>query len=89
LIQFEKDTKEFEEKLKQGIEKANELNKRLGAWYYVVPAENVDALRVTRASLVQPKGTDDKESQNSGPPGGAVPGIPGLPSLPPGLNLPR
>lgn len=89
LIQFEKDTKEFEEKLKQGIEKANELNKRLGAWYYVVPAENVDALRVTRASLVQPKGTDDKESQNSGPPGGAVPGIPGLPSRPPGLNLPR
>jgi hypothetical protein len=89
LTQFEKDTKEFEEKLKKGIEKANELNKRLGAWYYVVPAENVEALRVTRVSLVQPKGTDDKEAQNSGPQGGGIPGTPGLPNLPPGLQLPK
>jgi len=92
LAQFKKDTKEYEEKLKQGIEKANELNARLGAWYYVVPAENIEALRVTRASLVQPKGTDDKEAENSGPPGGGIPGlqgIPGLPNTPPGLKLPK
>lgn len=87
LAEYEKSSKDYNEKLKTGTEKADQLNERLGAWYYVVPADNVDALRITRDSLVQPKGTDDAQQNQSGPPGG-FPGVPGLPQTPPGLNLP-
>ncbi|MBD3674557.1 MAG: DUF4340 domain-containing protein [Planctomycetaceae bacterium] len=91
LAEYEKASEEYNQKLEAGTEKADELNERLGAWYYVVPADNVDALRVTRASLVQPKGTDEAEQGNQpGIPGsGGLPGIPGLPQTPPGLKLPQ
>ena len=47
----------------------------------MVPAENIDALRVSRDSLLQPKGTDDAKAAEENPTGGQ-----GLPGLPPGLN---
>lgn len=89
LAAYEKASEEFNEKLKTGTEKADQLNERLGAWFYVVPADDVDALRITRDSLVQPKGTDAAAQEGqSGPPGGGLPGVPGLPQTPPGLKLP-
>lgn len=85
LKQYEQDLKTYQDKEEAGREKAKELSDRLGAWYYVIPAKDVDALRVSRADLVQPKGTDaDKAAQQRQP--GA--NSPQLPFPPPQLQNP-
>lgn len=71
LKQYEQEQKSYEEKREAGQEKVAELRERLGAWYYVVPAQDVEALRVSRADLVQPKGTDAAEEAAQQPPPGA------------------
>lgn len=85
LKQYEQAQKTYQEKLEAGQKKAEELSDRLGAWYYVVPAKNVEALRVSRADLVQPKGTDAKKEQSQQPPQGAR--QPQLPFTPEQLKL--
>jgi hypothetical protein len=79
LKTYEQDLKAFQDKVEAGREKAKELSDRLGAWYYVIPAKNVDALRVSRADLVQPKGTDAAKAAQQQQPGANSPQLPFTP----------
>jgi len=45
----------WEEKVKAAREKADQLNARFAAWYYVIPADSFENLRVTRRDLVVAK----------------------------------
>lgn len=84
LRKYEQEDAAYQKKLEEGRKQAKALSDRLGAWYYVIPAKNVDALRVSRADLVQPKGTDaakaaEQQGGNS----------PQLPFTPQPLQLPN
>lgn len=58
---FDADQKAHEEKVKQGKEKASELNLRFGDWYYVISADSYKKLHQTRKDLVKQKaGPKDK-----------------------------
>jgi hypothetical protein len=91
LKKYEDELKQREERANRGIKLADELNQRLGAWYYVISAENVENLRVSREKLVQPKGTEETEAEsesNSGFPGGSGPDdLIRLPEVPPALRI--
>ncbi|HSG70219.1 MAG TPA: DUF4340 domain-containing protein, partial [Planctomycetaceae bacterium] len=86
LKKYEEEVKKREERSNQGIKLADELNQRLGAWYYVISAENVDNLRVSREKLVQPVGTEKKEGESESTP--EFPEEISLPPIPPELRLP-
>ena len=73
---YEADLKDWESKAKAGKERADELNRRFGAWYYVIPADVIQKLRLSREQLIKEKSA----------PGGAD--AAGGGGLPPGLQLP-
>lgn len=47
--------KAWQERLEKGKKQAQELSARFAGWYYVIPAEAYQALRLTRAELVKAK----------------------------------
>lgn len=49
---------DFQEKVKKGLEKAEELNRRFADWYYVIPGESFDKLKFGRTDLVKAKEQD-------------------------------
>ena len=73
---------DYEQKLADGKQKADELNRRFALWYYVIPGEQYDKLRLSRPQLIREK-SDEPEA-----PAGLPGGLPGG-NLPPGLNLPQ
>ena len=75
LTKYEADLKDWESKSKAGKERSEELNRRFGTWYYVISADVIQKLRLTREQLIKAKSA----------PGGADAAGGGLP---PGLGLP-
>ncbi len=75
LTKYEADLKDWESKAKAGKERSEELNRRFGTWYYVISADVIQKLRLTRDQLIKAKSA----------PGGADAAGGGLP---PGLGLP-
>lgn len=81
---------EHEEKLKAGRERVSELNARFGDWYYVVPDEVFQKIRLGRDDVIKQKEAEASEEGDDaadesapgasafGAPGGAIPGLPGL-----------
>ncbi len=55
LASFEQRKKSREEMLKQGRERAEELNARFADWYYVISADSFDKIRVGHDELVEAK----------------------------------
>ncbi|MGM0486239.1 MAG: hypothetical protein ACQESR_05690 [Planctomycetota bacterium] len=88
LKQYESELKEYNEKIENGKEKAEELNRRFADWYYVIPGESYDKLRLSRADLIKEKGEDEEEEAGGAPkkmPGG-LPGGGMMPKMPPGVK---
>lgn len=70
LKQYEIDLKDYEKRKTDGQARSVELNERLGAWYYVVPAESIQNLRLDRSSFVKPKSAaPDSDDDTLGLPG--------------------
>ena len=64
--QYDADLKEwesFQEKIADGKEKAESLNRRFAQWYYVIPGEDYDKLSLTRSDLVKAK-EEEKEDDS-------------------------
>ena len=78
---YEADLKDYEEAKKKvdGAEKkAEELNRRFGQWYYVIPGESYDKLALDRKDVL-------KDREKVEPDDNAETG----PGAPPTLNLPQ
>jgi len=71
LKAYEEDAKARNETADKGQQKIKELNERFGAWYYVVKAENVETMRLSRDELV-----------TANPSQPQFPGLPELPGIP-------
>ncbi|MFP6675577.1 MAG: hypothetical protein VB878_10920, partial [Pirellulaceae bacterium] len=73
-------------KIKDGLKKSEELNRRFAEWYYVISGEEYDKLNLARADYIREKSSDDAEPAT---PDGASPGfsIPGS-VIPGGVELP-
>ena len=50
----------FQQQIKEGKEKAEDLNRRFAQWYYVIPGKDYDKLALTRGDLVKEKAKDDE-----------------------------
>ena len=65
---YKEDTRkfdEYQEKVKKGKEKAEELNRRFAEWYYVIPGESYDKLKLKRAGLVKAKEKTEEEGESA------------------------
>lgn len=65
---YKEDTRkfdEYQEKVKKGKEKAEELNRRFAEWYYVIPGESYDKLKLNRAGLVKAKEKTEEEGESA------------------------
>lgn len=62
LKEYERKSDEFQEKVQDGEEKAEELNRRFAEWYYVIPGESFDKLRLSRGDLVKAKTAEEDEA---------------------------
>lgn len=82
LLKYEADEKDWTSKEKSGKEKAEELNRRFGEWYYVISSDIVSKLRLSHEELIR-----DKKADSTGGQGGL--GAPGSPlgQPPGGANL--
>jgi hypothetical protein len=60
----------FDEKVKQGEQKAKELNARFADWYYVVGEDTYRKIHVGKSDIIKKKPKDTKDSKDSaaGPP---------------------
>jgi FKBP-type peptidyl-prolyl cis-trans isomerase len=65
LEEYEREKKDFDEKVEEGRKKAEELNRRFADWYYVIPGESFDKLKLSRADLVKPKEKEDEDNDDS------------------------
>lgn len=71
LQEYERKKQEYEQKLEDGKKKAEELNRRFANWYYVIPGDSFDQLKLARADLVKPK----EQKTEEGAEGAAAPAI--------------
>lgn len=85
---------EYQETLKKGKERVEELNGRFGDWFYVISNDVYKKIHLGKADVVKAKEkSDDEEEEDSdseagtedstassafGAPGAAVPGLPGI-----------
>ena len=76
VTKYEADLKDWEAKAKAGKERAADLNRRFGSWYYVISADVIQKLRLSREQLVKDKSAAG-ENAGGGLPGGLPGGIPG------------
>lgn len=84
---YEADLKAFDQKIADGEKKAAELNRRFADWYYVIPGDSFDKMRLSRADLVKAK-EDDEAADPTTTPGTGLPGLGGPGSTFPGLSPP-
>ena len=52
---YESDLKAYEDKVKEGREKADELALRFSGWYYVISSDSFEKFRVERKDVVSKK----------------------------------
>jgi len=62
VLTWESDVKEFDKKIKDGQEKAEKLNRRFADWYYVIPGETFDKLRLSREDIVKEESKPTEEA---------------------------
>lgn len=55
---------EYQQKIEEGKEKAEELNRRFALWYYVIPGESYDKLALSRDDLIEPKESEEGDAAN-------------------------
>jgi hypothetical protein len=55
LKKYEADLKTYEEKVKAGKDEVTKLNRKFADWYYVIPADSFDKLRLSRKDIVKEK----------------------------------
>ena len=55
LTQFETATSDFAEKVAEGQKLVSELNERFGKWFYVISADNLESIQLTKADLISDK----------------------------------
>ena len=77
---FETDSKQFAEKVAAGKKLVEDLNQRFGKWFYVISADNLNSLQMSKDDLVTVK-----EAPEANPPGGLPPGMPPVGMPPAGL----
>ena len=53
LSRYQDDLKNWEEKVKAGKKRVGELHERFNQWYYVISADNLDAVRAERSDFVR------------------------------------
>ena len=75
---YQSDLKAYEQKIKDGKKKVDDLNYRLGAWYYVISDDSFKTLRLARADLVKPKEKKEAPAGTGAAPMGGFPGMGGL-----------
>lgn len=59
LKDYEKDLEDREKKIADGKRKAEQLNRRFAEWYYVIPGDDFEKVRVSRADIVKLKEVED------------------------------
>lgn len=59
--EYELSLMEFEKKVEDGQKKAEDMNRRFADWYYVVPGESFDKLRLSRDKVVKAKEVTEEE----------------------------
>ncbi len=69
---------EYQQKIEDGKEKADDLNRRFALWYYVIPGDSYDKLSLERENIVEPKAADDAEAEGGTAGLNAPPGLEGL-----------
>lgn len=55
LKKYEADLKAYEDKVKAGKDEVAKLNRKFADWYYVIPADSFDKLRLARKDIVKEK----------------------------------
>lgn len=55
LKKYEADLKAYNDKVKSGKEEVAKLNRKFADWYYVIPADSFDKLRLARKDIVKEK----------------------------------
>jgi len=69
---YEADLKDYEDRVKKGRERAEELRRRFADWYYVVSAGDFKTLHLSRKDLVKPKKEEkspEKDAKDAPKPG--------------------
>jgi FKBP-type peptidyl-prolyl cis-trans isomerase len=61
---YEEDLKKYEEKVAKGKDKVAKLNERFADWYYVISAESLENLRLSRSDLVKEKEKTEDEKKD-------------------------
>jgi hypothetical protein len=78
---------DYQEALKAGRDKVQELNRRFGDWYFVVDNDVFNKIRLGRDGVVKKKAAKDAAATNpanpAGLPGTAIPGLPPIPGTQP------
>lgn len=73
---YEAELKAYDDKVAAGKKKVDDLNYRLGSWYYVISGESFKTLRLARTDLVQPKTeTEAPKGPTMGLPSRGAPGV--------------
>ncbi|MCH2203111.1 MAG: DUF4340 domain-containing protein [Fuerstiella sp.] len=65
LNKYNSDLEDFEKKVTDGTEKAEKLNRRFADWYYVVPGETFDKLKLSRNDVVKDKEKEESDADES------------------------
>jgi hypothetical protein len=74
--------RQYEEQLKEGRQRVEELNVRFGDWYYLIGNDVFKKVHLSGDQLVQKKEQQPAgESSPLGAPAGMIPGLPNLPGL--------
>jgi hypothetical protein len=68
LASYEVDLKAFAKKIEEGTKKAEDLNRRFADWYYVVPGETFDKLRLSRSDIVKEKEKEESADTDADSP---------------------
>jgi hypothetical protein len=55
---------DFNGKVKEGKEKAEDLNRRFAQWYYVIPGDSFDKLSLSRDDLIKAKEKEEEEDSD-------------------------
>lgn len=93
LDRYETDKKDFDERVKAGQKRVDELNDRFGKWFYVISADNLKTLKLKRSSLVEkveaPPANPNKRPDISFPNIPGLQGGPGAPIIPQDEDAPK
>lgn len=86
LREYESNLEQYNKKIEDGKKLAEDLNRRFAEWYYVIPGDSFDKLRLTRADFVKPK---EKEDEGEGEGAKTNPAGPDLGGDLPGAVMPK